>query len=340
MGVMVMHDPVDLLAYLQRLRLIPDGPAEVRRLSGGVSSDLHAVIPANGCGVVVKRALDTLLVQDDWHADPARNRFEVAWFRHVAGIPGMSAHLPRILHDDADEGLFVMEFLAGDWLTWKARLQAGELDVGTAALAGSVLGAIHAATYRQPDCVAAFPTAPSFAALRLDPYLHTTAERVPVLAGPILAEIARLAESRLALVHGDFSPKNLLVRPGRLIVLDAEVATCSDPAFDLAFLLNHLLLKAVRYGPWDDYMRLISAVIAAYFAAFPQRPADLENHAVRLQMMLMLARLWGKSPVEYLHRDDACGQALTTLLITSIPSPPHTFADWCDRLRRSRMPTP
>ena len=335
-----MHNPVDLLAYLRRLRLIPDGPAEVRRLSGGVSSDLHAVIPAEGRGVVVKRALDKLLVHDDWHADPVRNRFEVAWFRHVAGIPRMSAHLPRILHDDPAEGLFVMEFLAGDWLTWKARLQAGELDVGTAALAGSVLGAIHAATYLQVDCAASFPTGPSFAALRLEPYLRTTAERVPVLAEPILAEIARLADSRLALVHGDFSPKNLLVRPGQLVVLDAEVATCSDPAFDLAFLLNHLLLKSVRYGPWDGYMRLIGAVIAAYVAAFPRRPADLESHAVRLQMMLMLARLWGKSPVEYLHRDDPCGAALTDLLITHIPSPPGTFADWCDILRHARIPPP
>jgi Ser/Thr protein kinase RdoA (MazF antagonist) len=335
-----MDTTADLIGYLRERHLIPDGPVDVRRLSGGVSSDLHAVIPAAGGGVVVKRALDKLLVQDDWRADTSRNRYEVAWFRRAAAIPGLDGHLPRILHDDAERGLFVMEFLAGAWSTWKARLLDGHLDVESATLAGAVLGGIHAATFRQPDIATSFATAPLFEELRLAPYLRTTAARVPAVGEPILAEVRRLEDCRLALVHGDFSPKNLLVRPGRLVVLDAEVATCSDPAFDLAFLLNHLLLKAVRTGAWEGHAALVEAVLAAYRAAFPGQPADLEASAVRLQAMLMLARLWGKSPVEYLRRDDACGRVLTVVLTAAIPAPPTTFSAWCHHLSHARIPTP
>lgn len=328
-----------LLGYLRDLRLVPAGPVEVRRLSGGVSSELVAVIPARGEAVVVKRALDKLLVRDDWRADPGRNRYEVAWFRHAAGIPGLAPHLPRILHDDPGRGLFVMEYLAGAWTTWKERLLAGDFAPATAAIAGRVLGAIHAATCGWADCASTFPTAHLFEELRLAPYLRTTAARVPAVAGPILAEVERLAACRTALVHGDFSPKNLLVSPGRLVVLDAEVATCSDPAFDLAFLLNHLLLKAVRSGRWAEHLALVDGVLSAYRAAFPRAAAG-EAGAVRLQAMLMLARLHGKSPVEYLRGDDACGRALTAFLTTHIPAPPATFAAWGELLRHARIPTP
>ena len=330
----------EIVSYLRERNLIPDGPARTHRLTGGVSSDLHAVIPANGMGVVVKRALDKLLVQDDWRADTSRNRYEVAWFRTAATIPGLTAHLPRILHDDPEHGLFVMEYLGGAWSTWKAELLSGRLSAETATLAGSVLGTIHAATFQQPECARDFPNAALFEELRLAPYLRTTATRVPAVAESLLAEVERLANCRLALVHGDFSPKNLLVSPGRLIVLDAEVATCGDPAFDLAFVVNHLLLKAVRSGVWDGHILLVRATLEAYRSSFPHHANEIEARAVRLQTMLMLARLWGKSPVEYLQREDPCGRALTAVLQAAIPDPPRTFAGWCDHLSHSRIPVP
>ena len=63
------------------------------------------------------------------------------------------------------------------------------------------------------------------------------------------AEAERLVTCRSVLVHGDFSPKNLLVSGDRLVIIDCEVAWYGDPAFDLAFLLNHLCLKALYHAP-------------------------------------------------------------------------------------------
>jgi hypothetical protein len=167
---------------------------------------------------------------------------------------------------------------------------------------GERLAKVHAATARQPELAARFPTDELFHALRLDPYLASSARAVPSCAEPLHALIAQTTTHRLALVHGDVSPKNLLVGPHGPVLLDAECAWWGDPAFDLAFCLNHLLLKGARQPLWTDrYLACFTSLCTSYLAGVVwEPPSALETRAARLLPGLLLARVAGKSPVEYL----------------------------------------
>jgi aminoglycoside phosphotransferase (APT) family kinase protein len=150
-----------------------------------------------------------------------------------------------------------------------------------------------------------FDSEENFRALRLDPYLITTARRHPTVA-PYLTELAeRTAATRIALVHGDVSPKNILVGPNGPVLLDAECAWYGDPAFDLAFCLNHLLLKCiVRPDRQEALMASFAALAEAYLAQVDwEAPSALEARAAQLLPALLLARVDGKSPVEYLTQE-------------------------------------
>lgn len=297
----------NLLPRLRDAGLI-DGEARVTPLAGGVSSDIVLVESDRG-RVVVKTALEKLRVKDDWFADVSRNRVEQAFFEYAAPIIPESG--PRIL--GGGDGWFAMEYL-GDMTNWKTALLAGEADESTAQLAGSVLGRLHAASWLDDAARKRFDTLPNFHALRIEPYLFTTANRVPEAAGILRAEAARLAEMKLALVHGDYSPKNLLTGSQRLIVLDAECAWFGDPAFDTAFLLTHLHLKALLHS---HAIQLVPAFWSAYLAASGH---DLEHRTVRLLLCLLLARVHGKSPVEYLT--NAQRAFITRFVLTHLPHPP------------------
>ena len=281
--------PEELLTRLQAAGLTDGTDIRITPLTGGVSSDI-VLVESGARKFVVKAALEKLRVKDDWYVDVSRNRVEQCFFEYAAPI--MPAAVPRIL--GGGDGWFAMEYLGDELANWKLQLLAGNSEAETARLAGEVLGRMHAASWGDPVACARFATLPNFQALRIDPYLLTTAERVPEAAAVLCAEAARLAETQLALVHGDYSPKNLLVGPGRLIVLDAECAWFGDPAFDTAFLLTHLHLKALLH---PQALRLIPAFWAAYTGACGH---EVELRTAKLLLCLLLARVHGKSPVEYL----------------------------------------
>jgi len=286
--------------------------ASLTPLPGGVSSDISLVESSQGT-LVVKAALAKLRVKDDWFADLSRNRVEQDFFDYAA--PVISAHVPRIL--GRGEDWFAMEYL-GEMPNWKTKLLAGEIDLETAKLAGDVLGRLHAASWLDDAAQERFATLPNFHALRIEPYLLTTASRVPEAADILRAEAARLAETKLALVHGDYSPKNLLVGPQHLIVLDAECAWFGDPAFDTAFMLTHLHLKALLH---PDAIHLVPDFWSAYTKACGH---DLEGRTVRLLLCLLLARVHGKSPVEYLNESQQA--RVTRFVLTHLPNPPSLTA--------------
>ncbi|MBE7497816.1 MAG: aminoglycoside phosphotransferase family protein [Verrucomicrobiaceae bacterium] len=297
----------DLLPHLEAAGLTV-GAARMTPLTGGVSSDISLVESSSGT-LVVKAALEKLRVKDDWFADVSRNRVEQDFFDFAAPI--IPAHVPRIL--GRGEGWFAMEYL-GEMPNWKTKLLSGDADESTAKLAGDVLGRLHAASWLDDTARTRFNTLPNFHALRIEPYLLKTAERVPEAAPILLAEAARLAGTQLALVHGDYSPKNLLVGPQRLIVLDAECAWFGDPAFDTAFMLTHLHLKALLHR---DAIHLVSGFWSAYSTACGH---DLEERTVQLLLCLVLARVHGKSPVEYLS--DAQRGGITRFVLAHLSQPP------------------
>jgi aminoglycoside phosphotransferase (APT) family kinase protein len=288
-------------AFLRRQGLAAaDEPASWTPLAGGVSSDIWRVdLP--GRSLCVKRALPKLRVSSDWFAPVSRNRYEWEWLQLAAAIAPQS--VPQPLAHDAELGLFAMAFLPADrYPLWKQQLLDGRIDAATAVRVGRLLATLHDATAGRPDIAQRFDTFENFHALRLEPYLLATAARHPDLAAALRALAERTGAGRIALVHGDVSPKNILVGPEAPVLLDAECAWYGDPAFDLAFCLNHLLLKAVLLPQrLDDFMQAFDAMVAGYFGAVSFEPrAGLEARAASLLPGLTLARIDGKSPVEYL----------------------------------------
>jgi len=315
-----------------------DEPLAWTPLAGGVSSDIWR-LDVGGRTICVKRALAKLKVAADWRAPVSRNLYEWRWFETVGEI--LPAAVPRPLASDPERGVFAMSFLAeADHPLWKAQLLAGHADAATAAAVGERLGTIHAATARRSDIAERFPTDELFHALRLEPYLLATAGRRPEVAAPLRALAARTADTPLALVHGDVSPKNILVGPQGPVFLDAECAWYGDPAFDLAFCLNHLLLKClVAPAAEPALLGSFAALAKAYLALVDWEPrAALEARAASLLPGLILARVDGKSPVEYLTADvqkDAVRAVAMPLLNAPEPKLAHVADAWRRRVLTS-----
>ncbi|MGE0724606.1 MAG: phosphotransferase family protein [Alphaproteobacteria bacterium] len=295
-------DPI--LAALRRIGLV--GPAERPRfvpLAGGVSSDIWRVEAAIGT-FCVKRALERLKVAQHWTAPVVRNAYEVAWFE-VAGSIVPDA-VPRVIGHEARDGMFVMSYLDPDTHPlWKEQLRQGHADPVAAAAVGRRLARIHAATAGNEKIAERFRTDLIFHAIRLEPYLFAAARAHPTLAEPLTALATRTATTRLALVHGDISPKNILHGPNGPVFLDAECAWYGDPAFDAAFCLNHLLLKCL-WTPraTDGFLACFEALGTAWCAGVAwEAPAAAEARVATLLPGLLLARIDGKSPVEYVTDD-------------------------------------
>ncbi len=295
------NPPGEILAALIDMRLLdPSAAVQGERLTGGVSSDIWR-IDLPGGPVCVKRALAKLRVAADWQAPVERNRYEARWMlRANAAVPGAA---PRLLGVDDASGTLAMQFLpAHRYDLWKTQLRDGDADPQFAAAVASTLVRIHAATAADPTVAAEFPTDQIFYDIRLEPYLVATARAHPELAPQLNALVAATTANQRALVHGDVSPKNILHGPDGPVLLDAECAWWGDPAFDLAFCLNHLLLKCLwTPAATAGFLACFDALAAAYLAGVAWEPPDrLEARTARLLPGLFLARVDGKSPVEYI----------------------------------------
>lgn len=291
----------EIAASLGEMKLLAPGAAfSATRLSGGVSCDVWRVdLPAGP--ICVKRALPKLRVAADWRAPLERAGTEVDWYRLVAGIDPRL--VPEIQGEDRARHVFAMEYLPPEsHPLWKTELADGRADAAFAAHTGEALAHIHAATAGREDVAHDFAHGTQFHALRLEPYLLYTAKKNPDVAPRIRALAQGVADSRIALMQGDISPKNILRGPEGPIFLDAETACYGDPAFDLAFCLNHLLLKCVWHREFArGYLEGFSALARAYLDGVTwEAPDAIEARTAALLPALLLARIDGKSPVEYL----------------------------------------
>ena len=273
-------------------------------LEGGVSSDIWQ-FEREGHAYCVKRALSRLKVAALWEAPVSRNAYEADWMRFVNRIDPSYAAI--CLANDREKGMLLMPFLPPEsYKLWKTMLYRGACHADDARAVGFRLAHIHAMAAKEPELLASFDHMASFKAIRLDPYLLATAEHHPDLREPLLELAEQSAQSKHSLIHGDVSPKNMLLGPDGPVFLDAECACWGDPAFDIAFCLNHLLLKRV-WVPMNHalYRSSFSQFIAGYRSAFDQFGvwetwSSLEARVVKLLPALALARIDGKSPVEYL----------------------------------------
>lgn len=293
--------PEEFRSFLRQAGLCgPDESPAGLPLTGGVSSDIWRVECA-GEPICVKRALAKLKVDADWFAPIERNAFEASWMQRMGqAVPGAA---PEILAHDATIGMFAMPFLdPASHRVWKAALLNGEADAEFADAVGRALARIHRDTFNDPETARQFATDDIFHAIRLEPYLEAAARAHKDVAAEVNGLVRVTAGTRSALVHGDVSPKNILIGPNGPVFLDAECAWYGDPAFDLAFCLNHLLLKCIpRPDALAGFMASFETLAGAYSSVIGAPDAnDIEARAARLLPGLLLARVDGKSPVEYI----------------------------------------
>jgi aminoglycoside phosphotransferase (APT) family kinase protein len=322
--------PEPILRFLRAARLAAPGESPAATaLTGGVSSDIWRVELAGG-PLCVKGALPRLRVSQVWEAPVERNRYEYEWLR-IAGeaAPGAA---PRVFAEG--DGLFAMEYL--EFPVWKSQLREGHADPAFAAKVGAALAAIHSATAGREEIARRFPTDAIFYAIRLEPYLVATAAKHAALRTHLERLAAVTARTKLCLVHGDVSPKNILVTPRGPVFLDAECAWYGDPAFDLAFCLNHLLLKCL----WVPsaalrFLQCFDSLSQAYLQRVTwEAPGGIAERTATLLPGLLLARVDGKSPVEYLT-DEADKDRLRRFARHHLPHPVLSPASLKEEWQRS-----
>jgi aminoglycoside phosphotransferase (APT) family kinase protein len=321
----ISRNPAELKRILVGAGLAQPGDEPlVQPLAGGVSSGILRVDLPSGTWCV-KQALPKLRVAKLWLVPVDRVFAEIDWLQTAARV--VPRNVPHVVAQDHEAKCFVMEFLGDEYRNWKQELLAGRIDPGVGAAVGALLGRIHAATAGDEALRQRFAHDANFHALRLEPYLVEAARVQPALAPQLTALVRRTQQTRLVLVHGDVSPKNILLGPQGPVLLDAECAWYGEPAFDVAFCLNHLLLKAAwQPQHLPPLLDTFDALVDAYLAHVTwEAPAQLEGRVASLLPALTLARVDGKSPAEYL--DEAARTRVRAAAWPLVESPPLRLAE-------------
>ncbi len=307
----------ELLDYLKRAkRVATDERPLMRTLAGGVSNRTVLVERSSGESWVIKQALAKLRVSVDWFSDPARIEREATGLRWLVKLAPPGTITPLVFEDRAHH-LLAMRAVPQPHDNWKTLLLGGEIILDYAEQFGRLLGTIHHRADELREQVApAFDDQSFFESLRIEPYYSFTATQIPAAAPFIKELIDETRRLRITLVHGDYSPKNILVHHGKLMLLDHEVVHFGDPAFDIGFSLTHLISKAHHLAQRrDDLMAATLAYWTAYLSTVAnlEWTAKLEDRAVRHALACLLARVAGRSPLEYLSERERTRQQMAAL---------------------------
>jgi hypothetical protein len=286
---------------------------------------------ASGEAWVLKQALSKLRVPIDWFSPPERVHREALGLRWLVRLAPPGTTVP-LRFEDHTEHLIAMAAVPQPHQNWKAMLLRGALDLAHVEQFARLLGTIHAAAEGRADVAAAFDDRSFFESLRLEPYYSYTAGQVGESAAFYHELIAQTRARRLTLVHGDYSPKNVLVHQGRVILLDHEVIHYGDPAFDLGLALTHLVSKA-HYLPNSRaaFANAAQHFWLAYGLALGVVPwrGELEQRAVQHTLGCLLARVAGRSPLEYLDAEQRARQRAAVLAL--IARPPRMLDELVER---------
>ena len=319
--------PDQLISYLEERGILEAGESvEVRVLAGGVSNRTVLVSRSAGSDLVLKQALPKLRVATDWFSDPSRIYREAEGMRVLQTLLPAGA-VPAFVFEDGDRHILAMAAAPEPHENWKEMLLRGEVDFDLVVQFGKNLGQIH-----ESFDVAGFDPQSVlwkkdfFESLRLEPYYAFAAVQQPGAASFLHQLIEDTRAISETIVHGDYSPKNILVHENRLILLDHEVIHIGDPAFDIGFSVTHFLCKA-------NHMRskagLFGEAARRHWSAYREVCAgggkDFEFRAMRHTLGCMLARIDGRSPVEYL--DEAARLLQRNAVIDMMRRPPGAIPD-------------
>ncbi len=321
----------ELFRYLRDSGRISSGERpHARTLAGGISNRTVLVQRPDGETWVLKQALEKLRSPVEWFSDPRRIEREARGMEAlVRWLPERS--VPRLIFLDERNHVLAMEAVPEPHRNWKEMLMEGLPDEAYVAQFAELLAALHRNSASDPNAAITFADRSFFESLRLEPYYGYAAEQTPEAAGFLRGLIERTRSAARGVVHGDFSPKNILVHRNRLILLDHEVIHFGDTAFDIGFSLTHLLSKSHHFRErrtpfvraahryWRRY-----AEAAGETASGPEFRKACAHHT----LACLLARVAGRSPLEYLDNEE---RRVQRDVVTSLMhSPPDDIPELID----------
>lgn len=310
---MIKLSTENVVDYLTETGRLPIGvSARAELLAWGVSNMVFRISPSLGDDFVVKQSRKQLRTKAAWFSRLERIHTEMDLMKILAARVPAGA-IPRVLFEDRANYLFGMEAVAADHRVWKADLLAGTADQSVARTAGKLLAAIHRETSFQTLLETQFGDRTVFDELRVDPFYRFVIYRHPQIRPALEAVIDEVLSLSVCIVHADFSPKNILLTPDAVSLVDFETGHFGDPAFDLGFFLSHLLLKTIKHADqrqrfldlaeafWDAYQTGLGEIL--FKTASPFFRKDLERRTLGNLGGCLLARIDGKSPIDYFDQD-------------------------------------
>ncbi|MDH3710702.1 MAG: phosphotransferase [Cyclobacteriaceae bacterium] len=319
---MNIEHPSEIIYYLKEKGLLPqkDIP-QIIKLEGGVSNRTILIAPSSGNKMVVKQALPKLRVKSDWFSSPERIHREALGLRWLKRI--IPENVPDFLHESQEHHILIMAAVRMPHTNWKADLMGGELVPAHAIVFGRLLAKIHNASTLYPEIKEEFKDTSFFESLRLEPYYRFVLNKVPeakkLLEPLILATLKR----KQALVHGDYSPKNVLIADQQLFLIDHEVIHYGDPAFDVGFALTHFISKAHHFKELrENFLELARLFWESYQGYLHPDflTQDLEKYSVLHTLGCLWARVAGRSPLEYLTKPQQENQSRMVLELMEQPT--------------------
>jgi len=309
-----------VVAYLTKRGII-SGPAQVEELTGGVSNVVLGVT-SGAKDLVLKQALPQLKVAAVWKADQRRAIVEANGMKLLHSITPDS--VPDLIDLDPEEFTLTMDRLPRECTVWKTDLLEGIIKPNVGKDLGRILATWHNFGANSKESRDAYMEDSLFDQLRVTPFYRAVAKVNPVLDARIQELITEITTIKVTLVHGDFSPKNIMITgTDKPIVLDFEVMHTGNPVFDLGFVSAHLLCKYLRTEDAKQRERLRETAISFINSYAQTCNIVVANSLPHHLAVIALARVEGVSPVNYL--DDAGKARVQSVTKAAIANPDITF---------------
>ena len=311
---MLIDDRGNLERYLLEKGLVEEGDGHrADYCSGGVSATVVYVDRPGRKPLILKQTLEYLKTKEEWPCHP--DRIVVEYNSNDIYHEIVPDCAQKMIFCDTENWIAVREAVPEDWRMWKKDLMNGILDFRIAKRSIEALLTVHERAAGNRKVFDAFPSKDHFYKLRVDPYIVFTAGKYPELQKEADEVCQFLMEPSITLVHSDFSPKNIMIKDDNICILDFESSHYGNPCFDLAFFFNHMLLKSI-YNPdfGNAYVDMADYMARIYLDGVTcMDRSELEEMTVRTLFFMLLARVDGKSPAEYLVGDDVKQQNVRDL---------------------------
>ena len=275
----------------------------VEPLKGGVSCEIYKVDTTTN-SYCIKKALKKLRVEKDWYADPIRSYYEYLWLKKTKKI--LPSSIPEVISYNRMKNYLIIEYLnMSRYSNLKEDLLKGKVDLNNLNKLAKKLIYIHKnlkSNYNKKI----FQTHNfNFIKLRINPYLLELNKTYPELKKYINETVNLLRNNQHTVIHADFTPKNILVSKNKQIILDAETANYGDPSFDIVSLINHLIIKLLFVNKnKKNFVLALKKIFNTYHSNVTwEEKQDIIQRSKTLLPLMILARVDGKSPVEYIKNN-------------------------------------